>query len=154
RARGADWRRTESLPGGTVVHQTAQIRVVPPVPVDSWPPELARLQVGRAELRAPEPPPAVDPGPPLVVVAAGLEAGAGNALARAGHAAQLGWRAMRSRPRRRWRDDDYRCAVRTATPEQWQAVLRSRLAKVHDAGFTEVAPGSVTAAFVPVRSSV
>jgi hypothetical protein len=34
----------------------------------------------------------------------------------------------------------------------WQAVLRSRVPKVRDAGFTEVAPGSVTAAFVPVRS--
>lgn len=154
RARGADWRRAEALPGVTVVHGTAQIRVFPPVPVDSWPPELARLQVGGTELNDPEPPPPPAPGVPLILISADLDLSAGKAMAQAGHAAQLGWRAMRLRPRRRWRDEDYRCAVRTATRAQWQAVLGSRLPKVHDAGFTEVAPGSVTAAFVPVRSSV
>jgi peptidyl-tRNA hydrolase len=154
RARGADWRRAESLPGITVIHRTAQIRVYPPVPVDGWPPDLARLQVGGTELRDPEPPPPPDPGTPWILMSADLDLSAGKAMAQAGHAAQLGWRAMRTGPRRRWRDDDYRCAVRAATPEQWRAVLGSRLPKVHDAGFTEVAPGSVTAAFVPVRSSV
>src|SRR5690242_107787 len=56
RARGADWRRAESLPGVTIEHRTAQVRVYPPLPIDGWPPELARLQVGGTELADPPPP--------------------------------------------------------------------------------------------------
>ena len=39
---------------------------------------------------------------------------------------------------------DFALAVRTATPGQWQELLRSGLPVVQDAGFTEVAPGSRT----------
>ena len=152
RARGTDWRRAESLPGITIEHRTAQVRVYPPLPIDGWPPELARLQVGGTELADSRPPELPDAELPWIVMSADLDLSAGKAMAQAGHAAQLGWRAMRARARRRWHDEQFRCNVRTATPERWHSVLRSRVPKVRDAGFTEVAPGSVTAAFVPPRS--
>jgi peptidyl-tRNA hydrolase len=151
RARGADWRRAESLPGITIDHRTAQVRVYPPLSIEAWPPELARLQVGGTELPDPQPEPP-DPEVPWILMSAELELSAGKAMAQAGHAAQLGWRAMRARARRRWHGEQFRCSVRTATPELWRSVLRSRVPMVRDAGFTEVAPGSVTAAFVPRRS--
>ena len=44
RARGAAWERASALPGITVVHRSAEIRVYPPVPVDDWPSDLARLR--------------------------------------------------------------------------------------------------------------
>ncbi|MGW1973855.1 peptidyl-tRNA hydrolase, partial [Streptomyces tubercidicus] len=45
RARGAEWRRAEALPGITVTGKSAEVRVFPPVPLDGWPKDLARLQV-------------------------------------------------------------------------------------------------------------
>ncbi len=62
RARGAEWRRALAVDGLDVRQRTAEVRVYPPVPVDAWPPELARLQVGGTNLEDPEPPPAVPPG--------------------------------------------------------------------------------------------
>src|ERR1700729_4533196 len=45
RARGAAWERARALPGITVRQGTAEVRVFPPVPVDDWPADLAKLQV-------------------------------------------------------------------------------------------------------------
>ncbi|MBI0319927.1 peptidyl-tRNA hydrolase, partial [Streptomyces javensis] len=82
RARGAEWRRAAGLPGITVTGRTpaappaeevsgheggdgdgassaaAEVRVFPPVPLDGWPKELAKLQVSGTDLDDPEPPPA------------------------------------------------------------------------------------------------
>jgi peptidyl-tRNA hydrolase len=65
-------------------------------------------------------------------------------LAADGHAATLD----------RWAADGYRCAVRTASVQQWtdlavgnrpdQAWRERGILAVRDAGFTEVAPGTVT----------
>ncbi|MER5888230.1 peptidyl-tRNA hydrolase [Streptomyces sp. NPDC001941] len=56
RARGGEWRRAAELPGITVTGDTAQVRVFPPVPLDGWPKELAKLQVSGTELTDPEEP--------------------------------------------------------------------------------------------------
>ena len=56
RARGAEWRRAEALPGITVTGKSAEVRVFPPVPLDGWPKDLARLQVSGTDLDDPEPP--------------------------------------------------------------------------------------------------
>src|SRR5438105_2257956 len=45
RARGAAWTRATALPGITVERRTAEVRVYPPVLVDEWPADLAKLQV-------------------------------------------------------------------------------------------------------------
>jgi peptidyl-tRNA hydrolase len=148
RGRGAEWRRASAVPGRTVRHGSAEVRVYPPVPVDGWPPELARLQVGGTELDDPEPPAAPAAGLPLVLISPHLEMTAGKAMAQAGHAAQLGWRASSAAERERWRSAGFALAVRTATPGQWAAALAAGVPLVHDAGFTEVAPNSRTAAFV------
>jgi peptidyl-tRNA hydrolase len=71
---------------------------------------------------------------------------AGKAMAQAGHAAQLGWRSLSRRRRVRWHDAGFPLAVRTATPAQWRGALSSGAPVVHDAGFTEVAPNTATAA--------
>jgi peptidyl-tRNA hydrolase len=147
RARGAEWRRATTVDGITVVHRSAELRVYPPVPVDGWPGELARLQVGGTELDDPDPPPAPDPSMPLVLLAPDLEMSAGKAMAQAGHAAQIGWRSVPAGQRAGWRAAGFATAVRTAAPAQWRAALAAGVPVVHDAGFTEVAPNSRTAVF-------
>jgi hypothetical protein len=145
RARGAEWRRAEALPGITVTGKSAEVRVYPPVPLDAWPKDLARLQVSGTDFgddAAPGPP---EPGVPVVWMNPAVEMTAGKAMAQAGHAAQLGWWRLTPARAAQWREDGFPLNVRTATPEQWAVLAATDLPVVRDAGFTEIAPGSATA---------
>ncbi|MGW0207685.1 peptidyl-tRNA hydrolase [Streptomyces sp. NPDC003233] len=144
RARGAEWRRAEALPGITVTGKSAQVRVFPPVPLDGWPKDLAKLQVSGTELDDPEPPVAADPALPVLWLNPELEMSAGKAMAQAGHGAQLAWWALSDAERTAWRDAGWALAVRTADPADWARLAGSGLPTVRDAGFTEIAPGSCT----------
>lgn len=144
RARGAGWQRALALPGITLAHGTAQVRVCPPVPNDDWPPDLARLQVSGTELTDPQPPPIPPNDPPCLYLNPDLSMTAGKAMAQVGHAAQLAWQAAGATARSEWQGRDFLLAVRTAAPRQWAALLASGLPVVRDGGFTEVAPGSCT----------
>ncbi|MGW0659410.1 peptidyl-tRNA hydrolase [Streptodolium elevatio] len=144
RARGAEWRRASALDGITLEHEGAEVRVFPPVPLDAWPKELARLQVSGTELDDPEPPPAPARGIPVLWFNPGLEMSAGKAMAQAGHGAQLAWMRLDAEARKRWAADGFRLAVRSAPVTTWPALTDSGLPLVRDAGFTEIAPGSCT----------
>jgi hypothetical protein len=146
RARGSEWRRAAELPGITVTGKAAEVRVYPPIPLDGWPKDLAKLQVSGTDLEDdPEPGPApVDV--PLLWLNPGLEMSAGKAMAQAGHAAQIGWWELGADQRRAWAAAGFPLAVRTATARDWPALSDGRLPVVRDAGFTEIAPGSCTVA--------
>jgi peptidyl-tRNA hydrolase len=144
RARGAEWRRAEALPGLTVTGKAAEVRVFPPVPLDGWPKDLARLQVSGTDLDDPEPPPGADPTAPVLWMNPDLEMSAGKAMAQAGHGAQLAWWELSDGERTAWRDAGFPLAVRTADPARWPALTTGGLPVVRDAGFTEIAPGSCT----------
>jgi peptidyl-tRNA hydrolase len=145
RARGAEWRRATGIDGLDVAQGTAEVRVYPPVPIDAWPPDLARLQVGGTNLEDP-----VAPGPapddvPVVLLSPHAEMSTGKAMAQAAHAAQLGWRATAPADRERWQAAGFPLAVRDATPRQWREAVAAGMPVVHDGGFTEVEPGTATA---------
>lgn len=147
RARGAEWRKAGTLPGITVEGDRAEVRVFPPVPLDGWPKELAKLQVSGTDLDDPEPVAPVDPAGtelPVLWLNPDLDMSAGKAMAQAGHAAQLAWWELTPAERRAWRDSGFRLAVRTAPRERWAGLSGSGLPVVRDAGFTEIAPGSCT----------
>jgi peptidyl-tRNA hydrolase len=144
RARGAEWRRAEALPGITVTGKAAEVRVFPPVPLDGWPKDLARLQVSGTDLDDPEPPPGADPTVPVLWMNPDLEMSAGKAMAQAGHGAQLAWWELSDGERAAWRDAGFPLAVRTADPARWPALTTGGLPVVRDAGFTEIALGSCT----------
>lgn len=144
RARGAEWRRAEALPGITVTGKAAEVRVFPPVPLDGWPKDLARLQVSGTDLDDPEPPAAPDAGGPVLWMSPDVEMSAGKAMAQAGHGAQLAWWELSDEERAAWRDSGFTLSVRTADPAHWRDLTTSGLPVVRDAGFTEIAPGSCT----------
>ncbi|MFD6114146.1 aminoacyl-tRNA hydrolase [Streptomyces yangpuensis] len=145
RARGAEWRKAEALPGITVHGDAAQVRVFPPVPLDGWPKELAKLQVSGTDLDDPEPVPAADGSAlPVLWLNPDLGMSAGKAMAQAGHAAQLAWWELTRAERAAWQETGFRLAVRTAARERWAELCGSGLPVVRDAGFTEIAPGSAT----------
>ncbi|MCX5527175.1 peptidyl-tRNA hydrolase [Streptomyces bobili] len=144
RARGGEWRRAGELPGITVTGKAAEVRVFPPVPLDGWPKELAKLQVSGTELDDPQEPPAADPGVPVLWMSPEVEMSAGKAMAQAGHGAQLAWWELSDADRSSWREAGFPLAVRTAGPERWRELIASGLPLVRDAGFTEIAPGSCT----------
>ncbi|GKQ37454.1 peptidyl-tRNA hydrolase [Streptomyces sp. A012304] len=144
RARGAEWRRAGALPGITVTGKEAEVRVFPPVPLDGWPKELAKLQVSGTDLDDPQPPPAADPGAVTLWMSPEVEMSAGKAMAQAGHGAQLAWWELSDGERTAWRDAGFPLAVRTADPRRWRELTASGLPLVRDAGFTEIAPGSCT----------
>ena len=149
RARGAEWRRAHEVGGLDVEHASAQVRVYPPVPLDGWPPQLARLQVRGTELDDPRPPPAPDRGVPVVLLSPHAEMTAGKAMAQAAHAAQLGYRSLSQDARAAWQRRGFPIAVRDTTADQWQAAIDAGVPVVHDGGFTEVEPGTATALFLP-----
>ncbi|MGM0357617.1 MULTISPECIES: aminoacyl-tRNA hydrolase [Streptomyces] len=144
RARGAEWRRAEALDGITVTGGSAQVRVFPPVPLDGWPKDLARLQVSGTDLDDPEPPSPAAPGVPVLWLNPELEMSAGKAMAQAGHGAQLAWWELSEARRADWREAGFPLAVRTARADHWAELTVSGLPLVRDAGFTEIAPGSAT----------
>nr|WP_255425797.1 peptidyl-tRNA hydrolase [Pseudonocardia petroleophila] len=136
RARGAHWTAVQDLPGVTWTVGDAQVRALLPGPVDDVPRVLARLQIGGTDLErdAPGPP----PDGPVIWVNAALEMTVGKAAAQVGHASMLyaAARGLTAVPA---------FAVREAGPAQWARLVTDPAGvPVRDAGFTEVAPGTVT----------
>ncbi len=144
RARGAEWRRVQELPGITVTVRSAEVRVHPPIPLDAWPKELSRLQVSGTDLPDSAPPDPPGPDAAVLWLNPALGMSAGKAMAQAGHAAQLAWWGTDEHARARWVAEGLPVAVRAADPRRWAALVDSGLPVVRDAGFTEVEPGSRT----------
>ncbi|MEU9193841.1 aminoacyl-tRNA hydrolase [Streptomyces hundungensis] len=146
RARGAEWRKASALPGITVTGKAAEVRVFPPVPLDGWPKELAKLQVSGTDLDDPADPGAPDPLAPVLWLNPELGMSAGKAMAQAGHGAQLAWWELTDAEREAWRSGGFALSVRVAERAAWRELTLSGLPVVRDAGFTEIAAGSCTVA--------
>ncbi|MBF9071708.1 aminoacyl-tRNA hydrolase [Streptacidiphilus fuscans] len=146
RARGGEWRRAAELPGLTTTGKAAEVRVFPPIPLDGWPKELAKLQVSGTELADETPPAPAAPGTPVLWLNPDLAMSTGKAMAQVGHAAQLTWWALSPAARAEWHAEGFPLAVRAAAPGAWAELTAADagLPLVRDAGFTEIAPGSST----------
>jgi len=146
RARGAGWRRAAALerrPAGAP--EPHGCGLYPPVPVDGWPAELARLQVGGTDLADPQPPAPPPPGRPVVWLAPGLEMTAGRRWRRSATPRSSAGGRRPGRPGRPGPAPTSPSRSAPPTGGRWDALLVRRRAAVRDAGFTEIAPGSCTA---------
>lgn len=143
RARGARWERTAALEHVEAAAGTAVVRAFAPHPRDAAPPELAALQVGGLELVDPEgwsPPPAS--GRALTVrLAPGVAMSTGKAVAQVGHAAQLALEQLDPGAVGPWLAGGLDVRVVTGRP----VLAPHERVDVRDGGYTEVAPGTLTA---------
>lgn len=158
RGRGAQWEATADLPGLTSVDGDTQVRAIVPGRVAELDKRIGKLQVGGTELPVDDPAPA--PGGPALelFVPTDPPMTAGKQMAQTGHAGMIaaallagddpatlaGWAAAGCPAVvRRTEPVDYRLLLATiAAPEK--AWADERLLAVRDAGFTEIAPGTVT----------
>jgi peptidyl-tRNA hydrolase len=135
----------QELPGVTWEVDGAQARALLPGPVDDVPRAVSRLQIGGTELEPDEPGPPPQ-GAPVIWVNAGLNLTVGKAAAQVGHASML-YAAAHDLT------DVPPFAVRDADGDRWAqlcaAVGRGEAVAVRDAGFTEVAPGTITCIATP-----
>lgn len=147
RARGAQWLAAQEVDGVTVEVDGAQARAFVPGPVGDLDPRIRKLQIGGTDLDADEPDCPPD-GRPVLWLDAALGMTVGKAAAQVGHAAMLLAGAMSLERAAAWAADGFRCAVRDAGRPRWAElaaeVAAGRAVAVRDAGFTEVAPGSMT----------
>src|SRR5699024_6179827 len=149
RARGAQWRAALEVDGVSRQVDGAVAGAVVPGPVDEVDPRLGRLQIGGTDLEPDEPGPPPTSAP-VVWIDGGLGMAVGIAAAAAGHGVLRRAAAM-PRPRLdEWIAQGLPVSVREAAPERWcrltgeLAAGRPGVTGVVDAGYTEVAPGSVT----------
>jgi peptidyl-tRNA hydrolase len=137
RARGARWEALADLPGVLVDHDGALARAFVPGPVTEVPPLISKLQVGGTDLpRDDEPKPPPEEPYALVTLDPGVAMTTGKAAAQCGHAAQLLLRARGEWPGLR---------VRVVEADDWARSVAEADVAVRDGGFTEVAPGTMTA---------
>ncbi|GGM41182.1 hypothetical protein GCM10012275_10230 [Longimycelium tulufanense] len=157
RARGAQWRAVTELPGVTVCRGGAEVRALLPGRVVEVPREVAKLQISGTEL------PLDEPGPPpagvsVLWLSPAVPMTVGKAAAQVGHATMILAALLDASGAgdelAKWAEAGFPCVVRQADKSTWadlqpgeepeRAWRSRRVAAVRDAGFTEVAPGTVT----------
>jgi peptidyl-tRNA hydrolase len=115
-----------------------------------------RLQVGGTDLPPDDAGPPPD-GLPVLWFPPAPVMTVGKAAAQVGHATVLLAARLRIDGRMAelasWAATGYQCAVRTASPRHWTALVTAKrpwqdhgVLTVRDAGFTEVPPGTITVA--------
>nr|WP_235916148.1 aminoacyl-tRNA hydrolase [Spelaeibacter cavernicola] len=152
RARGAHWRAACEVPGVTAEIAGAQARAFVPGPVGELDSRIHRLQIGGTDLEHDDPGP-TRPDLPVLWVNSALDMTLGKAAAQVGHASMLLAGAMNVDDVFTWSQSGFDCSVRDAGSDLWHRleglVTERRAIAVRDAGFTEVAPGSMTVIAVP-----
>ncbi|MEV0298934.1 aminoacyl-tRNA hydrolase [Nocardia sp. NPDC050710] len=155
RARGAQWLAANEVDGVTVEIDGAQARALVPSAVVDVDPRIKRLQIGGTDLEH-DKPGAPDPELPVLWVNSALGMTLGKSAAQVGHASMLLAGALSPESAWRWAERGFHCSVREADAEQWRSlaaqVSAGSAVAVRDAGFTEIAPGSLTVIARPAES--
>lgn len=148
RARASAWVRAQDVPGLTILHGTAEVRVFVPGIVDEAPPELSKLQIQSTPLDEPariQELAGVDVPTLTVLLNPAVEMSWGKRGAQVAHAAQRCWEQLDRTDRLDWNAVGRPVRVRTPTTSLWDHQLPRMSTTIRDGGFTEIAPGTLTA---------
>lgn len=147
RARGAHWEAAQDVPGVTASCGAAQARAIVPGPVGETDKRIGRLQIGGTEVSGGVADGAA-PGGPTLWVNPGLEMTVGKLAAQVGHGSMLAVGLVDRDQAAQWVSVGCPVQVRIPAESEWPRLLAADVAgtavAVRDAGFTEIAPGSVT----------
>ncbi|GAA1461767.1 aminoacyl-tRNA hydrolase [Williamsia maris] len=147
RARGAHWVAAQEVAGLTVDTGEAQARAIVPGPVGDLDKRIARLQIGGTDVDGDLDADPTSPGELILWINPTLDMTVGKLAAQVGHASMLAAGLFDTAEALRWWRDGCPLEVAVASEAAWSDLLRrgpDSVAPVRDAGFTEVAPGSVT----------
>jgi peptidyl-tRNA hydrolase len=154
RARGTQWAATDELDHVEVTVGSASVRAFVPVAVESQPRALHRLQMSGTEFLDSEPPVPAGIHEPTVWLNPTITMTSAKAAVQASHAAQLlavAWHTKDSTAFLAWLGQGARVRVRVgderfgALASYAQSTTSDIGVVIHDAGFTEVMAGSLTA---------
>ncbi len=152
RARNKQWTDVQEVAGITAVVNGAEARAFVPSAVSEVPAAVRKLQIQGTELPQDEPG-EIDPALPTILIDAGLNMTTGKAAAQVGHASMLLAARKDLAWVRAWAATDFALNVREVNSETFARHAENPLAvAVHDGGFTEVAPDSLTVFAIPGRS--
>lgn len=145
RARGKAWEDVQALPGRTV----GAVRAFVPSSVAEVPHALSKLQIKGTDIEQSELLLA-DANAPTIFINSTLAMTLGKAAAQVGHASMLYAAALPVDAAREWAQQGFPLNVREVDADAFaKACQASGAVPVRDAGFTEVAPGSITVVAVP-----
>ncbi|ALC06647.1 hypothetical protein CDES_11405 [Corynebacterium deserti GIMN1.010] len=149
RARNSAWDRVQDLPGVTVEDDSAQVRAFVPSAVSEVPADIRKLQISGTELPLDDPDEIVDDFP-VIYIDGSLAMTLGKAAAQAGHASMLLAAHQPFEWVEKWAEFDFALHVREVSAEEFAVfVAQPGSVPVRDAGFTEVAPNTVTVVAIP-----
>lgn len=145
RARNKAWDDVQGLPGITV----GTARAFVPSATNEVPHAIAKLQIKGTELEDTTTSP-IDIKGPILLIDASLTMSLGKAAAQVGHASMLYAAALPLEAARAWAETGFVLSVREVDPDIFAKYAEHPEAvAVRDAGYTEVAPGSVTVVALP-----
>ncbi|GAB20829.1 hypothetical protein GOEFS_132_00600 [Gordonia effusa NBRC 100432] len=149
RARSSHWQAAQEVWGVTASCDGAQARAFVPGRVGDVDPRIKRLQIGGTEVEGELPKgPSGAAGTMVLWINPTLEMTVGKMAAQVGHGAMLGVKLMDLQRARAWYDAGCPIDVCSSAESKWAQLLdadrRGEAIAVRDAGFTEIAPGSVT----------
>jgi peptidyl-tRNA hydrolase len=140
RARASAWDNVQNLDGVTVSYGKAEVRVLLPHPLDNPPIEVKKLQVSGLDLPKTSNSLENDSKNALALsINPDVSMSTGKSMAQIGHATQLAIFNTDEEKLSQWALSDRKVVLADwNSQDKWDA-------EIQDAGFTEVAPGSVTA---------
>ncbi|MFT3900566.1 MAG: aminoacyl-tRNA hydrolase [Gordonia sp. (in: high G+C Gram-positive bacteria)] len=148
RARGAQWTAAQQV-WGLTVDDGESARAFVPTRVGEVDQRIRKLQIEGTDVPGDLPgEPDDDAGGLVLWVNPGLAMTVGKTAAQVGHAAMLGVSLLTVDETYQWLLDRCPLSVCEPSPRRWAELLaeeaRGSAVAVRDAGFTEIAPGSVT----------